>query len=78
MSSAGFTKRRGLRLIVARGPIISTRVGKVTTQRIELTLECGHVVVRGTSGWQNTRSALCPTCRKADGEARDRAKAAAE
>lgn len=70
MSSAGFTKRRGLRAIVSRGATIGTR--------IELHLECGHTVTKSAKGHRGTtKSAVCRACAKADGEARDKAKAEA-
>jgi len=62
MSSLFGTPRRGVRAIVARGPVIG---GKLA-----LTLECGHIVRRGVKSLERP-SAVCPECKITDGAKRD-------
>lgn len=74
MSQLFGTPRRGLRAIVRRGPIVSVRENGTTKQTVELDLECGHTVTRGATGARmGSKTAVCPTCKRTDGEKRDRA-----
>jgi hypothetical protein len=67
MSSAGFTRRRGLRAIVSR---------EVAGSTATLALECGHSVTRPAHTVVCCQSAVCKACVKADGAARDEARKA--